>query len=1196
MMRARRRSTLLFSRRTIVLVLFVVTSLSSIPIRAQFSRPVATAADSLAHAARSKFSSRESTGDLGSHPLTGEDDDEDDSFDDRPSFHHSFALDADAGACGAPLSHLWTADAGASSIAATPLITDLFSDGSKEVIVPAFVHELEALDGASGARWADGRWPAFHGSSAHASPILADVDGDGVQEVLLATYDGRVSAYRDTGERIRLVDEEGDGKGGLAFPRLRVRTLWYEGLAADPTAHDRPDLGHNADAQRELEEKLVEEALAARESSGSGSGGGGGRRRRRRSLMQVANDAAASAAAATSVEAEAKATFDELFAERGKGGGNGDVAGGGGADSTMTTTTTFADADSGTASLSASDRQQLTPDQMAALLAEGIDAAEIEGIQERLANEAEAEIEAAENAQTGGGGGGGGGAESLGGGDDGASELWGGDRPDVERLPSSEALKRAGVDPQATGGALPEFILVDAHVLATPVVADVDGDGHDELVAAVSYFFDDAEWPRPRVDRELGRGVDIDKYVMAGAVAISLRGGGGRRRGDVVWASHLDSSASSSRFQARALASPSVADVDRDGSLEVVVTTTLGFVYILEGATGKARDGWPLQLAPLQGSAALADVDGCGRLELIVADEAGTVACLKSSSSSSSSSSPGIAANGTAGGESASLVLWERHLGAAVTATPALGDVDGDGDLEVVVGDAAGSVWCLDARTGLDANRWQHGKGDVAARRNALWPWKRESSSSSSSSSSGTSSSSSPSSSSSSSSSSTSSSSRRGARGRIVSAPLLVPLGDPPLQQGRYPPLRVVVPAFDGVLYAISGDGACFDSIDLGEASYSRPLADDIDGDGSLEIVLATMSGSVHALKAGRAGVSHRADLPAASAAAAAALRLPPLAAAALAAAVASPSSASDPPPPLQLDADDPPPADPLAVTAEALPDGNRFVCSAPAFEGVRALDPDRRPRDVRGRELSVRFEVVDRRARRAGPEIPSSSPIAARPTGDAGAGRGPYRVTVSLQGVGPEQMIGGGVGSGSSSSSAGAAVVGMTGTYPRPGIYSLTLPVPRARTTATVRVEMVDEVTDRAPPPLLFSSLSTLFFPFRFCFHRRSFSPLFLSLSVPLSPPLSLASSNARKKQSGTRFSDSFALSFHVHAHRALKFMVAAPALLAAAAVAAVGGGGGGRGGDRRRRRQGQGLRGRQRLRPGSGGGLLDAPLPLRF
>ena len=205
-------------------------------------------------------------------------------------------------------------------------------------------------------------------------------------------------------------------------------------------------------------------------------------------------------------------------------------------------------------------------------------------------------------------------------------------------------------------------------------------------------------------------------------------------------------------------------------------------------------------------------------------------------------------------------------------------------------------------------------------------------------------------------------------------------------------------------------------------------------------------------------------------------------------------------------DADDPPPADPLAVTAEALPDGNRFVCSAPAFEGVRALDPDRRPRDVRGRELSVRFEVVDRRARRAGPEIHYSSPIAARPTGDAGAGRGPYRVTVSLQGVGPEQMIGGGVGSGSSSSSAGAAVVGMTGTYPRPGIYSLTLPVPRARTTATVRVEMVDEVTDRAPPPPSFFFPLDSFFPLSILFS----SPLFLT-SLPFSFCPSLSPSLSR-------------------------------------------------------------------------------------
>ena len=33
-------------------------------------------------------------------------------------------------------------------------------------------------------------------------------------------------------------------------------------------------------------------------------------------------------------------------------------------------------------------------------------------------------------------------------------------------------------------------MLVDAHILATPVLADLDGDGQEELIASVSYYFD----------------------------------------------------------------------------------------------------------------------------------------------------------------------------------------------------------------------------------------------------------------------------------------------------------------------------------------------------------------------------------------------------------------------------------------------------------------------------------------------------------------------------------------------------------------------------------------------------------------------------------------------------------------------------------------------------------------------------------
>lgn len=34
------------------------------------------------------------------------------------------------------------------------------------------------------------------------------------------------------------------------------------------------------------------------------------------------------------------------------------------------------------------------------------------------------------------------------------------------------------------------FIFIDAHILATPAIGDLDGDGIDELVVPVSYFFD----------------------------------------------------------------------------------------------------------------------------------------------------------------------------------------------------------------------------------------------------------------------------------------------------------------------------------------------------------------------------------------------------------------------------------------------------------------------------------------------------------------------------------------------------------------------------------------------------------------------------------------------------------------------------------------------------------------------------------
>jgi hypothetical protein len=61
-----------------------------------------------------------------------------------------------------------------------------------------------------------------------------------------------------------------------------------------------------------------------------------------------------------------------------------------------------------------------------------------------------------------------------------------------------------------------KFVYVDPHILCTPAIADIDADGHDELVIAVSYFYDKDYYDDPHHAQEL-RGIDKEKYVAGGS-------------------------------------------------------------------------------------------------------------------------------------------------------------------------------------------------------------------------------------------------------------------------------------------------------------------------------------------------------------------------------------------------------------------------------------------------------------------------------------------------------------------------------------------------------------------------------------------------------------------------------------------------------------------------------------------------------
>lgn len=62
---------------------------------------------------------------------------------------------------------------------------------------------------------------------------------------------------------------------------------------------------------------------------------------------------------------------------------------------------------------------------------------------------------------------------------------------------------------------------------------------------------------------------------------------------------------------------------------------------------------------------------------------------------------------------------------------------------------------------------------------------------------------------------------------------------------GRGQGVHLLAPSEDGHVYVIEGATGCVNKIDLGERVLSMVLADDLDGDETLELVVGTASGEV---------------------------------------------------------------------------------------------------------------------------------------------------------------------------------------------------------------------------------------------------------------------------------------------------------------------------------------------------------------
>ena len=189
---------------------------------------------------------------------------------------------------------------------------------------------------------------------------------------------------------------------------------------------------------------------------------------------------------------------------------------------------------------------------------------------------------------------------------------------------------------RGSDGSLEWSYAAGVDVVSSPAVADVDGDGEMEVVVG---------------------SLDYNVYCLRGS------------DGSLEWSYRTGHFVESS---------PAVADVDGDGEMEVVVGSEDYKVYCLSGSDGSLEWSFPTGDI-VQSSPAIADVDGDGEMEVVIGSWDHNTYCLSGSDGS---------------------LEWSYSFTIAVHTPGALADVDGDGKLEFLMPSQGITFHCLNAENG----------------------------------------------------------------------------------------------------------------------------------------------------------------------------------------------------------------------------------------------------------------------------------------------------------------------------------------------------------------------------------------------------------------------------------------------------------------------------------------------------------------